>query len=200
VKFYSGISTYEKAFSVPAEMMDPTKVTRLDLGQVKSAAEVILNGRNLGILWKPPFQVDVTGLLRTGENQLQIKVANNWPNRMIGDEQEPDDCTWSHIISWPHGDQPEPVGRSLSVIPDWVINKTPRPSAGRVTFSTWKFFDKGSPLLDSGLLGPVKLEAAHRFILEPSSKSEAHKNRETDSSRDGKSFRVHGQKMAKWPS
>ena len=119
---------------------------------------------------------------------------------MIGDEQEPDDCTWSHIINWPHGDQPEPVGRSLSVIPDWVINKTPRPSAGRVTFSTWKFFDKDSPLLDSGLLGPVKLDAAHRFILEPSSKSEAHKNRETDISRDGKSFRVHGQKMAKWPS
>ena len=176
VKFYSGISSYEKAYSVPAEMTDPTKVTRLDLGQVKSAAEVVLNGRHLGILWKPPFQVDVTGLLRTGENQLQIKVANNWPNRMIGDEQEPDDCTWSHIISWPHGDQPEPVGRSLSVIPDWVINKTPRPSAGRVTFSTWKFFDKDSPLLESGLLGPVKLDTAHRFTLDPSSKSEAHKD------------------------
>ncbi len=49
-------------------------------------------------------------------------------------------------------------------------------SAGRVTFSTWKFFDKESPLLDSGLLGPVKLDAAHRFTLEPSSKSEAHKD------------------------
>ena len=95
---------------------------------------------------------------------------------MIGDEQEPDDCTWSHIISWPLGDQPEPVGRSLSVIPDWVINKTPRPSAGRVTFSTWKFFDKDTPLLESGLLGPVKLDTAHRFTLEPSSKSEAHKD------------------------
>jgi hypothetical protein len=117
--------------------------------------------------------VDVTGLLHAGENHLQIRVANTWPNRMIGDEQEPDDCKWSHVISWPHGDQPEPVGRSLSVIPDWVINKTPRPSPGRITFSTWKFFDKDSPLLDSGLLGPVRLEGAHRFTVEPSSKHES---------------------------
>lgn len=170
VKFYSGISTYEKAFSVPVEMKDPAKVTRLDLGQVKSVAEVTLNGRYLGILWKPPFQVDVTGLLRAGENHLQIKVANNWPNRMIGDEQEPEDCTWSHVISWPHDNQQEPVGLSLNRIPDWVINKTPRPSLGRVTFSTWKFFKKDTPLLESGLLGPVTLETGRRFKLEPSSK------------------------------
>lgn len=173
VKYYSGISTYEKLFSVPDGFRDPTMVARLDLGQVKSVAEVILNGRNLGILWKPPFRVDVTGLLHAGENHLQIRVANTWPNRMIGDEQEPDDCKWSHVISWPHGDQPEPVGRSLSMIPDWVINKTPRPSPGRITFSTWKFFDKDSPLLDSGLLGPVRLEGAHRFTVEPSSKHES---------------------------
>jgi len=161
-------------------------VTRLDLGIVKSVAEVILNGRNIGILWKPPFLVDVTGCLRAGENHLQIKVANTWPNRMIGDEQEPDDCTWSHVITWTHGDQPEPVGRSLSVIPNWVINKSPRPSTGRVTFSTWKFFNKDTPLLESGLLGPVKIDAAQRFTLESSSKSEAHKYSGTDSKPDGK--------------
>ena len=186
VRYYSGISTYEKRFSVPDELRDAAIVTRLDLGIVKSVAEVILNGRNLGILWKPPFLVDVTGCLRAGENHLQIKVANTWPNRMIGDEQEPDDCAWSHVITWTHGDQPEPVGRSLSVIPNWVINKSPRPSTGRVTFSTWKFFNKDTPLLESGLLGPVKIDAAQRFTLESSSKSEAHKYSGTDSKPDGK--------------
>ena len=189
VKYYSGISTYEKRFSVPDELRAPGIVTRLDLGQVKSVAEVILNGRNFGILWKPPFRVDVTGLLRKGENHLQIKVANTWPNRMIGDEHEPDDCTWSNVITWPHGDQPEPVGRSLARIPDWVINKTPRPSSRRVTFSTWKFFDKDAPLLDSGLLGPVRLDTAHRFTLEPPSKQEVQKCLGIDGGHDGKQLR-----------
>lgn len=173
VKYYSGTSTYEKQFNVKADSLKPSRVMRLDLGQVKSLAEVTLNGQNLGVLWKPPFHIDITEHLRAGSNQLQIKVANTWVNRMVGDEQEPDDCNWSHIISWPHGHQPTPVGRSLAGIPQWVIDKTPRPSSGRITFCNWKYFTKDSPLLDSGLIGPVQIRFGQRFELGRSPKPEA---------------------------
>ena len=60
-------------------------------------AQVKLNGHNLGVLWKPPFRVDVTGALQPGRNTLEIRVANLWPNRMIGDAALPEAerFTWS---------------------------------------------------------------------------------------------------------
>ena len=59
----------------------------LDLGDVKNLAEVIVNGKSLGVVWKEPFRVDVTRALRAGENKLAIKVTNLWVNRLIGDAQ-----------------------------------------------------------------------------------------------------------------
>ncbi len=59
----------------------------LDLGDVKNLAEVIVNGKSLGIVWKKPFRVDVTGALKAGENKIEIKVTNLWVNRLIGDAQ-----------------------------------------------------------------------------------------------------------------
>jgi hypothetical protein len=72
---------------------------RLDLGTVEVMAQVILNGRDLGILWRPPYRVDVTDALKPGSNTLEIRVANLWPNRMIGDAALPETqrLTWS---SW----------------------------------------------------------------------------------------------------
>ncbi len=59
----------------------------LDLGDVKNLAEVIVNGKSLGILWRKPFLVDVSGVLKPGNNMLVIKVTNLWVNRLIGDQQ-----------------------------------------------------------------------------------------------------------------
>ena len=59
----------------------------LDLGDVKNLAEVIVNGKSLGIVWKKPFRVDVTSALKPGENKVEIKVTNLWVNRLIGDAQ-----------------------------------------------------------------------------------------------------------------
>jgi (4-O-methyl)-D-glucuronate---lignin esterase len=59
----------------------------IDLGDVKNLAEVSVNGKPLGIVWKTPYRVDATGALRPGRNQLTIKVTNGWANRIIGDRQ-----------------------------------------------------------------------------------------------------------------
>ena len=84
--------------------------------------------------------------LLPGANTLEVDATNLWVNRLIGDEQYPDDCEWTE--------------KALTRWPDWLVKGTPRPSADRVTFTTWKHWTDDDPLLPSGLLGPVTLRTA----------------------------------------
>ena len=59
----------------------------LNLGDVGKIAEVLVNGKSAGIAWKPPDRLDVTAFVGPGENALEIRVANLWVNRLIGDAQ-----------------------------------------------------------------------------------------------------------------
>jgi hypothetical protein len=89
VKYFSGTATYDKTVLAPQSWFRPGATVMLNLGIVKDIAEVSVNGKALGILWKEPYQVDVTGVLKTGANQLEIKVINEWTNRLIGDRSAP---------------------------------------------------------------------------------------------------------------
>jgi hypothetical protein len=118
VKYFSGTATYEKTVRIPREWLQDHARVQLDLGTVKNVAEVLVNGRPLGVLWKAPFKLDITAALQAGDNRLQIRVTNLWPNRLIGDRQ---------------------------------------PGARPIAFATFDPFKADSPLLPSGLLGPVAL-------------------------------------------
>jgi hypothetical protein len=85
VKYFSGTATYTKTIQAPQGWFEPGAKVLLDLGQVKDLAEVAVNGKAMRILWKPPYQVDVTGVFKPGENVLEIKVTNEWANRLTGD-------------------------------------------------------------------------------------------------------------------
>jgi hypothetical protein len=87
VKYFSGTATYAKTVDAPADWFKPGAQLWLDLGDVKNVAEVSINGKPLGILWKPPFRADMTGALKPGANSVEIKVTNLWVNRVIGDQQ-----------------------------------------------------------------------------------------------------------------
>ena len=89
IKFYSGTATYEKTFDWKLETGNRKAEIFLDLGDVRELAEVKVNGKSCGILWCPPWRVDVTEALSPGENKLQIEVVNFWPNRIIGDASLP---------------------------------------------------------------------------------------------------------------
>ena len=166
VRFFSGTATYSKQIRVPSSFLAGNRAVILDLGQVKNVASVRLNGKDLGVLWKPPFRLDVTSALKRGKNILEIKITNLWANRLIGDEQEPDDCSWAGVQTFNDSKPPSKVGRPLAKVPQWLLDGTQRPSKGRVAFTTYKFFNKDSPLLESGLLGPVSLEAMAVQVVE----------------------------------
>lgn len=84
---FSGIGTYEREIDVPQRWLKRGGSLRLELGDVGDVAEVRVNGAPAGIAWTAPFAVDVTAHLRTGRNRIEIRVANLWVNRLIGDAQ-----------------------------------------------------------------------------------------------------------------
>ena len=117
IKYYSGAASYRTTFNVSAEALkQPGARWYLDLGKVAVMAEVRVNGKDLGIVWKTPYRVDVTEALKPGDNVLDVKVVNLWINRQIGDEQLPDDCDRNAngtLKSWPQvapGRQAQPDG------------------------------------------------------------------------------------------
>jgi hypothetical protein len=119
IKHYSGTAVYRKSFDLPAAASPRTKRLFLDLGQVRELAEVKVNGKSCGIVWAPPFRVDVTDVVKPTGNTLEIEVVNFWPNRVIGD----------------------------SALPE----------AQRLTKTNILELTAKTPLVESGLLGPVTL-------------------------------------------
>lgn len=143
VKFFSGTAVYRSRFTVPETLRQPGRRVFLDLGDVQVIARVHVNGQDLGVWWHAPFSQDITEVLAMGENRLEVEVTNLWPNRMIGDEYLPEDS-------------PRNADGTLKQWPDWVWAGKPSPT-GRHTFTTWRLWKKSDPLLESGLLGPVRL-------------------------------------------
>jgi len=116
VKYFSGVAAYSKTIQAPDAWFNSGAEIWLDLGDVKDIAEVAVNGELVAGAWRKPFRVNVTDALKAGANTLEVKVANVWVNRMIGDQQ---------------------------------------PGATQITST--QSYQADSPLLPSGLLGPVRL-------------------------------------------
>jgi hypothetical protein len=89
IKYFSGTATYEKTVEIPPEWLTDNRHIHLDLGQVRVTAVVRVNERTLGVLWKPPFVLDLTETVRPGGNRLTVEVTNVWKNRLIGDATLP---------------------------------------------------------------------------------------------------------------
>jgi hypothetical protein len=119
IKHYSGTAVYTKSFDLPKT--DRAARLLLDLGRVRELAEVRLNGKSCGIVWAPPFRVDITDAVQPGANQLEVEVVNFWPNRIIGDAA--------------------------------------LPKEQRLTQTNIRKLTRDTKLMESGLFGPVRLQA-----------------------------------------
>ena len=134
IKYFSGIAKYVKTFQYDINSTElKGKKIYLDLGNLSKVGKVRLNGKSLGVVWAKPYRVEITDVLQPGDNLLEIEVANTWSNRLKGDAVTGQEFTNTNIPS-----------TNID-----GLNKTRLP---------WK----DVPLLDSGLMGPVRL-----FFLKP---------------------------------
>lgn len=86
IKYFSGTATYSTSLEMKKSTSKDENIT-LDLGEVKNLAEVVINGKSAGIVWKKPFAINIASLLVKGKNTIEIKVVNSWVNRLVGDAQ-----------------------------------------------------------------------------------------------------------------
>jgi len=103
-RFYSGQAVYEKTIALSQGLLtfkrriylnfgtgapvDPSPRVNgmrawLD-GPVREAALVYVNDQLAGSIWRPPYEIDITGLLWPGAVHLRIVVANVAINHMAG--------------------------------------------------------------------------------------------------------------------
>jgi hypothetical protein len=151
VRHFSGTAVYRKNFDLPAA----GKTFSLSLGTVLEMARVKLNGRDLGVVWCPPWRVEIpAGLLKEDNNLLEIELVNFWPNRLIGDGKLPADQrrTKTNVNAFY---EPKAIGANPRHQPGILCERLhgtmPKECSEIVHYST---------LHPSGLLGPVRVLVA----------------------------------------
>lgn len=160
IRHFSGTAVYRTVFesqipNLKSEIPNLKSQVFLDLGEVRNLAEVIVNGRNLGVLWMKPFRLDITRALQDGANELEVRVTNLWVNRLIGDADK------MAALGVAYRDRNGVIAKW----PAWVPQDAP-PADAPVTFTTWRQWDGTELLPPSGLLGPVTLTVAERKPVE----------------------------------
>jgi hypothetical protein len=128
IRYFSGTATYRTVLHIPANLAAPGQQLWLQLGEVREIATVNVNGQSIDTLWRLPFAVRIDPAIHPGDNTVEIKVSNLWPNRLIGDLQPT--------------------------------------AAKRFAQTNIHPYTKDSPLLPSGILQPVTLEARKVFYWE----------------------------------
>lgn len=109
IKYFSGTALYSTQFDWNSKVEAPVY---LHLDSVEVIAKVRLNGKEVGYLWTPPYELEVTDFLNNGENKLEIEVANLWVNQLVNQYSLPatQRTIWT-LIDAASKDQPlEPSG------------------------------------------------------------------------------------------
>jgi hypothetical protein len=87
IRYFSGTATYRTVLHIPADLAPSGRQLWLQLGQVREIATVTVNGQSVDTLWRQPYAVRIDRAIHPGDNVVEIKVSNLWPNRLIGDLQ-----------------------------------------------------------------------------------------------------------------
>ena len=130
VRYFSGVGSYRRTIDARSDWFGTGQRLYVDLGSIGDVAEVRINGQLAGTAWAKPYRVDVTRLLRRGRNAIEVRVANTWQNRFVGDLQPGETPhAWTNVAA---GGGYALVGKPLSA---------------------------STPLTPSGLLEPVRIIA-----------------------------------------
>ena len=141
IKYFSGTAKYSKSFDIPEDFISKNRKILLSLGEVRETARVKVNGKDAGILWKIPYEADITSLVKPGQNTLEVEVTNLWYNRLVGDEIK------SPLKA---GENPKGGMEAKSLADD----------NSRYTVTLSKGWTADSKPMPSCLIGPVEIKAA----------------------------------------
>ena len=146
LRYFSGTATYRTTFTFPdssTPSLPHSSTLTLSLGSVSTGvAHVFVNGKDCGVAWCAPWEVDISSAVREGDNEVEIRYTNNWYNRLVGDcFLKPEDrVTRSTLQYWRQSRK----------------DKTDKNPLHRRTRYSGPSAD--DPLQPSGLLGPVSIK------------------------------------------
>ena len=111
IRYFSGHARYTTTWKLKKSHL-PKKRAWLSLPNVKDIAHVWINGKDCGIAWTTPYEVDITGALKKGKNTIEIEVVNTWNNALRGMDQgkAPYDGIWTNAKYRAKGDALLPAG------------------------------------------------------------------------------------------
>ncbi len=111
IKYFSGHARYSTEVTLGKKVV-PTGRSWLALPDVKDVAHVWVNGKDCGIAWTAPYEVDITGALHKGKNSLVVEVVNTWHNALRGLDQgkAPYDGIWTNASYRAKGEELLPAG------------------------------------------------------------------------------------------
>ena len=138
MRHFSGTARYQTTVQIPEQYFAAGTRLWLELGKAENLADIMVNGQPMGVIWCPPYEVDITDAVRAGVNGVAISVTNLWWNRLVGDAKYP-------------GGFPDGQGGYACTGPG--------------TFATHKAWSAADTLLPSGLLGPVQLRVQRRIVI-----------------------------------
>ncbi len=85
IKYYSGLATYEREFSIPDGALGTEATAFVCFKDVQEMLRVFVNDKDCGIVWTPPYKCNITPHLKAGPNKITVQVINTWNNRIVGD-------------------------------------------------------------------------------------------------------------------
>ena len=122
IRYFSGHARYTTTLKLKKDEV-PQGRAWLSFPNVKDIAHVWINGKDCGIAWTAPYEVEITGALKKGKNKIEIEVVNTWHNAIRGADQgkAPFDGIWTNAKYRTKGDGLLPAG--LLVEPEIKIEK-----------------------------------------------------------------------------
>jgi len=98
IKHYSGKARYSTQFRINQKHIADGRPLAIELGKVEDLgiARVTVNGKDLGVVWRPPFRVEIAEAVKPGTNRLEVEVVNSWRNRLLYDSKLPEDERLTH--------------------------------------------------------------------------------------------------------
>lgn len=123
IKYYSGTAFYNNTFQID-KLLENEKIT-IDLAELTAMAKVTVNGTYAGGVWTAPYRLDISKLVKEGENELKIEIVNTWVNRIIGDMQLPEEerKTWAPHLPYNAESSLQPSGLFGPVLIEGSMNK-----------------------------------------------------------------------------